>query len=184
MVGIHSPKFQTANIHILEIFMNILDIIILLCLVPAIVQGIRKGFISQAISIISIIAGVWASAKFASIVAEWVAQYITASEQVIKIVSFALVLVAVFIVLGLLGKALEGILKLVMLGWLNRLLGVVFSLAKCVLILGLVVLAFNSLNATFGLVKPSVMSDSVLYPVIKDLADAVFPYLKNLLSLK
>ena len=164
--------------------MNILDIIILLCLVPAIVQGLRKGFISQAISIISIVAGVWASARFANVVATWISQYITASDQVIKIASFALVLIAVCLVLALIGKALEGVLKLVTLGWVNRLLGVVFALAKAVLILGLVVMAFNSLNATFEFVKPEVLSDSILYPIVKDVADTVFPYLKSLLTLK
>lgn len=164
--------------------MNILDIIILICLVPAVVQGIRKGFISQAISIVSLVLGVWASARFANMVGDWLAQYITASEQVLRVVAFAVILVLVFLVLGLVGKLLEGVLKLIMLGWLNKLLGVVFSLIKCFLILGLVVLAFNSLNATFGFVKPAVMADSVLYPVVKDLADAVFPYLKSLLTLK
>ena len=164
--------------------MNILDIIILICLVPAVIQGIRKGFISQAISIISLIAGVWASAKFANLVGTWLAQYITASEQALKLVAFALILILVFIALGLIGRLLEGIIKLIMLGWLNRLLGVAISLVKCILGLGLLVLVFNSLNASFDLVQPEVMADSILYPIIKDIADTVFPYLKSLLTLK
>lgn len=162
--------------------MNILDAIILIALIPAIIQGIRKGFISQAISIISIVVGIWASARFASIVTAWVSQYITASEQVLKIVAFALILVFVFLVLGLLGKLLESVLKLVMLGWINRLLGVVFSLMKAFLIIGLVIIAFNSLNSSFGIVNPEVISDSVLYGPLKNLADAVFPYIKNMLT--
>ena len=164
--------------------MNILDIIILLCLVPAIVQGLRKGFISQAISIISIIAGMWASAKFADVVADWVSQYITAPEQAIRLTAFAIVLIGAFLLLALIGKALEGILKLVMLGWVNRILGVVFSVAKCVLILGLLVTVFNSLNVTLGLVKPEVLADSILYPYIQEVADFIFPYLKSLLAAK
>ena len=108
--------------------MNILDAIILICLIPAIFQGIRKGFISQAISIISLIAGIWASARFADIVSEWASKYITASEQVLNIVAFAIILIVVFIVLGLIGRLLESILKFVLLGWLNKLAGVVFSL--------------------------------------------------------
>ena len=162
--------------------MNILDIIILICLIPAIIQGIRKGLISQIIGIVSLIAGVWASARFANIVGVWLAQYLTASEQVLKVVAFALILIAVFIALGLIGKLLEGIIKLIMLGWLNKLLGVVFALIKCLLILGLVVLAFNSLNTTFGLVKPEIITDSVLYPIVKNMADTVFPYLQSLLT--
>ena len=81
--------------------MNILDIIILICLVPSIIQGLRKGFISQAISIVSIVAGVWASANFANLVSDWLAQYLEAPEQVLRIVSFAVIMIVVFIILGL-----------------------------------------------------------------------------------
>ena len=163
--------------------MNILDIILLICFIPALVQGIRKGFIAQAISIISIIVGIWASARFADVVAAWVAQYITASEQVMKVVAFALILIVVFFLLGLLGKALEGIFNFVLLGWLNKLLGVVFALLKTALIVGLVIMAFSSLNDTFHLVKEEVLNESVLYPPLKKIAFDVFPYIKDMLNL-
>lgn len=164
--------------------MNILDAIILICLIPALIQGVRKGFISQAISIISFVVGIWASARFANIVTEWVAQYITASEQILKIIAFALILVVVFVILGLVGRMLESILNFAFLGWVNKLAGVLFSLLKAVLILGLVIMAFNSLNTTFGLVKPEVLTDSVLYDPLKNLADTIFPYIKNMLTVK
>ena len=163
--------------------MNILDIILLVCFVPAIFQGIRKGFIAQAVSIISIILGIWASARFANIVSDWIAQYITASEQVLRLVAFALILVLVFLVLAALGKMLEGVIKLVMLGWLNKLLGVVFALLKTGLIVGLVIMAFSSLNDSFKLVQESVLNESIMYPPLKKLAFEVFPYLKDMLTL-
>ena len=163
--------------------MNILDIILLICFILALIQGIRKGFISQAISIISIIAGIWTSAKFANVVTAWVAQYITASEQVLKLVAFAIILIVVFLVLAALGKALEGVFRLVMLGWLNKLLGAAFSLLKAGLIIGLLIMAFSSLNDNFKFVQESVLNESVLYPPLKKLAFEVFPYLKDMLTL-
>ena len=162
--------------------MNILDIILLVCFIPAIFQGIRKGFIAQAISIISIIVGIWASAHFADIVAGWVAQYITASDQILKVVAFTLILIAVFIALAAVGKLLEGMFKLVMLGWLNKVLGVVFALLKTGLIVGVAILAFSSLNDTFNLVQEPVLNESVLYPPLKKIAFEVFPYLKDMLT--
>lgn len=163
--------------------MNILDIILLVCFVPAIFQGIRKGFIAQAVSIISIILGIWASARFANIVSDWIAQYITASEQVLRLVAFALILVLVFLILAAIGKMLEGVIKLVMLGWLNKLLGVVFALLKTGLIVGLVIMAFSSLNDNFKFVQESVLNESIMYPPLKKLAFEVFPYLKDMLTL-
>lgn len=163
--------------------MNTLDIILLICLVPAIFQGIRKGFIAQAISIIAIIVGIWASARFADIVSTWIGHYITASEQLLKVVAFALILVVAFIILGTLGKMLEGVFNFVMLGWVNKILGAVFALIKAGLIVGLAIMAFNSLNDTFKFVQESVLNESVLYPPLKKLAYEVFPYLKDMLTL-
>lgn len=163
--------------------MNILDIILLICFVPAIIQGFRKGFIAQAIAIISIIVGIWASARFANIVTAWIGQYITASEQVLKVVAFAMILIVVFLVLAALGKMLEGVFRIVMLGWLNKLLGVAFSLLKMVLIIGLLIIAFTAVNDTFKFVQESVLDESVLYPPLKKLAFEVFPYLKEILTI-
>lgn len=163
--------------------MNILDIILLICFVPALIQGIRKGFIAQAVSIISIVAGIWASARFADVVSAWVAQYITASEQVMKVVAFALILIIVFIILGLVGRLLEGLFNLVLLGWVNRLLGVVFALLKTALIIGLLIIVFTSINDNFHFVQESVLNESVLYPHLKKIAFEVFPYVKDMLAL-
>lgn len=161
--------------------MNTVDIILLICFIPALVQGFRKGFISQIIAIISIILGAWLSFRFASEVSVWLAQYITGSEQILKIIAFALILTAVIIGLTLLGKLLESTFELVMLGWLNKLLGAAFSLVKAGLLIGLAIMVFCSLNNTFSLVSEEVLNESVLFPPLKDLAYTVFPYLKELL---
>ena len=161
--------------------MNIIDIILLICFIPAVIQGIRKGFISQVISIVSLVFGIWMSARFASAVSAWLAQWITASGHVLEIVAFALILVVVFLVLGALGKLLEATIKLIMLGWLNKLLGVVFALLKTGLIVGPVIMAFSSLNDTFSHVKPETLSQSVLYSPLKNTDNEVFPYLRDII---
>ncbi len=163
--------------------MSILDIILLICFIPALVQGVRKGFISQAISIASIIIGIWASSRFAEVVSEWLGKYITVSDQVMKVVAFALIFIAVFLVLAAVGKLLEGMFKMVTLGWLNRLAGLVFALLKTSLILGILIMVFTSLNDTFDLVSEATLNESVLYPPFKEAAFKIFPYIKDMLTL-
>ena len=164
--------------------MNILDIIILICLIPALIQGLRKGFISQAIAIVSIIVGVWASAQFANALGAWLAEYITASAQTLKIISFALILVASFLALGFLARLVEGLLDLVMLGWVNNLLGAAFSLVKCILILALVFMLVNSMNASMNLFSDQIFSNSTLYPIVEGTSQAIFPYIESLFTAK
>ena len=163
--------------------MNIVDIIILICFIPALVQGLRKGFIAQVIAIISIIAGIWLSFRFATHVGHWLAQYIQASDQILKITAFALILVLTILGLGAVGKLLEATIKIVMLGWVNKLLGVLFSFIKCILITGLIIMVFSSFNQVFHIVSEAELAKSVLYTPLKDIANSVFPYLKELLFL-
>ena len=161
--------------------MSIIDIILLICFVPALVSGIRKGFISQVISIISIIAGVWVSYEFSSVVGTWLGQYIEAAENVLKLIAFILIMTGVFAGLALLGKLLEGIISFVMLGWVNKLLGVVFALLKTGLIVGLLIMAFCSLNNNLHLVSEEVLAESILFTPLKNAAYTIFPYLKTLI---
>ena len=127
--------------------MNIIDIIILLCFIPAIINGLRKGLIAQVVSIISIILGVWMSFKFSSVVSGWIAGWFGGvSAEVLNITAFVVILIAVIFGLFALGKIIEASIKIIMLGWLNRLMGLVFSILKCFLIVGLVIIMFSSIN--------------------------------------
>lgn len=164
--------------------MSILDIILIICFIPAIINGIRKGFISQVLSIVSLIGGVWLAFEFSSTVSEWLGQYIQTSANILHIASFAIIMIGVFIAIGLICRLLEGILNIVMLGWLNKLLGIAFAFLKTALIIGLIIMLFNSLNNTFHIVQEEKLAESVLYGPLKNLAYTVFPYLKEMLFWK
>ena len=131
--------------------MNILDIILLLCFIPAVISGLRKGFIAQVVAIISLVLGIWLSVRFASAAGAWLGQWIEASQQLLNVISFAVIFIVVVFALAALGKLTEKTIKIIMLGWLNKLLGVVFSMLKCMLILGFLFLSMPFM-ATFSIV--------------------------------
>ncbi len=157
------------------------DIIILICFLPAIISGIMKGFIEQAVALVSLILGAWLAFKFSTVVSGWLQPYFEVSETVLNVISFVVIMVAVVLVLFVLGKILTGVSKLVMLGWLDRLLGLVFALLKAGLIIGILIILFDTLNVKFGFVDEKVLNESVLYSPIRDISYMVFPYLKELL---
>lgn len=164
--------------------MNIVDIIILCCFVPAIFHGLSKGFVSQAFALVALILGVWLSFKFSGLVGDWLTSFVDLSGTLLHVVAFAVILILVSLVMWLVGKLVEGVLKVVMLGWLNKLLGIAFALIKTFLIVGLLVLLFDSVNSTFHLVRDGLLDESMLYHPVKDVADIVFPYLKELIFKK
>ena len=157
------------------------DIIILLCFLPAVINGIRKGFIEQALALVSLILGAWLAFKFSNVVGDWLHPYFEVSETVLHVISFAVIMVAVVLVLFVLSKILTGVTKLVMLGWLDWILGVVFALLKAGLLIGIGIVLFDTLNVKFEFVDNAVLDESVLYGPIRDIAYTVFPYLKELL---
>lgn len=162
--------------------MNILDIVLLVCLIPAVIQGLRKGFIAQVVAIISLVLGGWLAYRFSSAVTEWLGQWISASGPVLNIIAFILIFAIVVTLLFLLGKILEASIKIILLGWLNKLLGLVFSLFKYVLVIGLLIILFDSINGKFGLVSDEFLDSSFLYSGIRSISWSVFPYLKSLFA--
>ena len=161
--------------------MNVLDIILLLCFVPAIIGGLRRGFIAQVVAIISIILGIWLSFKFSAMLSGWLGQWIEAGEQVLHVISFAVIMILAILALAAVGKLIEATVKIILLGWLNRLLGLIFALLKYALIIGLLLMLFNSLNGQFHMVDKEVLDSSLLYGPLLNLANSVFPYLKALI---
>lgn len=162
--------------------MGILDIVLLICFVPAIVQGISKGFVQQAISLVSILIGVWTAGRFSSLIATWLSVYFTIDQRLLNIIAFVLIVIIVILLLYWIGQLLTKVIKITTLGWLNRLLGVVLSIVTTALLLGLLILLFEGINVKFELVKASKLEDASVYCILRDFGSKVFPFLKNLIS--
>ena len=158
--------------------MATLDIILLICFLPGIIRGISKGFLEQALSLVGIVLSVWAAFKFSALVCGWLKPYLSLSETTLNVVAFALILIAVCIVVLLVAKLLTKVLEMSMLGWLDKILGLVFALVVNGLLLGVFVILFDTLNLKFGFVKPEVLDGSIVYTTLRDFCYLVFPYLK------
>ena len=162
--------------------MNALDVVILLILIIGAIAGLRKGFIAQIFSIAAIFVSAWLSYTFSSAFSQWLAAYIHAEGFWLNIISFLLIFIGIGLLCRLLGKLLESIFKLAMLGCLNRLLGAVLSMAKYALVIGLAIILFNTVNERFKWVDDAKLAESQLYTIIKTGAYSLFPYFQELLS--
>ena len=158
--------------------MATLDIILLICFIPGIIRGISKGFLEQALALAGVVLSVWAAFRFSTLVSTWLKPYLDVSETTLNVISFALILVAITLVVFLVAKLLTKVAELAMLGWLDKLLGLVFALAVNALVIGVFIIMFDTLNQKFGLVKPEVLDGSVVYTTLRDICYFVFPYLK------
>ncbi|MBQ7708586.1 MAG: CvpA family protein [Bacteroidales bacterium] len=163
--------------------MNLLDIILLILFIPGIIRGATKGFLEQVATILGVVLAVYLAYHFSAPVCVWLDQYINVSPTVLHVIGFAVMLAGVLICVLFFAKLLTKAADMASLGWFNRLLGFIFSLALSALVLSIFIILFDTVNAKFGLVKTSYLNASYLYGTLRDLGYLVFPYLKELLSL-
>lgn len=163
--------------------MTTTDIILLALFIPAVWQGLSKGLINQVIGIASLFLAAWLANKFSIPAADALAgQFTKAQPQVLKIGAFVVIFLVTILAAGLLGKLITKIIKFATLGWINRLLGLLFGIIKTALILGLLICLFDSLNSKWGMIKQETLSGSVVYDYLKDFGMKFFPFLKSLVT--
>ena len=106
--------------------MNWLDIVIIVVIAITTLIGLRTGIIKAALSLAGLIVGVILAGRYYLPLSEQLAFIPQAS--VAKIVAFAIILVGVMIIAGVLASLLKWAASVVMLGWVNHLGGAVFGL--------------------------------------------------------
>lgn len=159
--------------------MPILDIILLLCFVPAVVDGLSKGFIKQAAGLAAILIAAWAAFHFSPVLGGWLGRYLTMEPNILKVIAFLLIVIVAAFLLDLVASLVTKALGILSLGFFNRILGLVFALLKTALVLGLLILLFETLNSTLHLLRPEATENAAVYHGLKDAAEKIFPILKT-----
>jgi len=160
--------------------MGTIDIVILACFLPAVYLGLKNGFIRQLVALAVVVGGIVLALRFSDTVGAWLQQRIKVEPFWIKAISFALIFIAVALVLNLAGKLLEKVLSIAMLGWLNRLLGLALALATSALLIGVIVYLVDSANQLVEFLPKEKIEESRFYKPLLTLVQNVFPYLKSL----
>lgn len=159
--------------------MGVIDIILLVCLLPAFYFGIKNGLVRQIISVAVLYFGITLSLRFADLVSTWILKVVTLSDFWVKTISFILIFLVVAFLLNLIGKLIEKILKITLLGWLNRLLGVVITLAIFLVILSIIIHFIDAANNSFNFIAKDKIAESKLYPLLLEFSNKLFPYLES-----
>jgi uncharacterized membrane protein required for colicin V production len=68
---------------------------------------------------------------------------------------------------------------MVFLGWLNNLLGGLFSSLKAILIISFIIVFFEKININNLLVKKEILNEIKWYEPIKNVNKTVFPWVEN-----
>ncbi|MCG8472489.1 MAG: CvpA family protein [Desulfobacterales bacterium] len=123
--------------------MNPLDITFCVIVAFCLIRGAFRGIVKEASSIIGVFGGFFAAYTYYPLLAGKLETFID-SPAWLNIVSFLLIFAAVFIAVSALGIFIKYILKVVFLGWVDRICGAGFGLVKGILISAVLLMAFTA----------------------------------------
>ena len=160
--------------------MGVIDIVILCCFLPALYFGIKNGLVRQLVAIAVIYFGIALALKFTAPASAWVLEHVEMSEFWARAVSFIVIFFVVALVLSLLGRLVEKIIKISLLGWLNKLLGVIASMCVIALVLSALAYVVDSANNLLEFIPKEKLEESRFFPALLDLSKDLFPRLKEI----
>ena len=160
-----------------------IDVVCLVLLLWATFKGLRKGFVLGVFSFLAFIVGLAAALKLSTVAAEYIGANTNIGPRWIPFLAFAGVFLIVVFLVRLGAKALEGVLRIAMLGWLNRLGGVFLYILIYLFIFSIILFYMEQLNV----LKKESVDNSVVYPYIQPLGPRfigalgyILPFFKNM----
>lgn len=159
--------------------MNYIDLVLVIMLIIAAFQGFRNGLIIELASLAALVLGIWGAIKFS----DWTAGFITKNtgfhSEHLSTIAFVITFIVIVILVHMLGKALDSIVKAVFLGFLNRLAGIIFGILKFAVILSIFLLIFDDIDENVHILPAKQKQESKMYAPMKQLVPTLFPFIKR-----
>lgn len=160
--------------------MNWVDIVIVILIVGAAINGFVKGFFVELASIVSLILGIWAAVAFSDLVQQWLSKYLNWSHDSMRLAAFILIFVFVVILVHLVATLTEKFVSAIALGIFSRLAGAVFGALKAAFILSILMIIISKIeNFTITIIPEKAKAESKFYGPIENIAPNIFPFLRE-----
>ncbi len=141
----------------------LIDIIYAILISVACLKGYKKGFILALFSFVALIVGLAAALKLSVVVATHLKNSINISAKWLPFISFILVFIIVVLLIKWTGKLLEKTFETILLGWANRLAGIILYALLYTIILSIFLFYAEKIH----LLETAVIQASQCYPFIK-----------------
>jgi len=155
--------------------MNWIDVAIVVILIISMVSGFINGLIREAASLAALILGIWGAIKFSGFTAAKLYDYFDMSGHYVGIIAFLVTFGIIVVIIHFVGILADKLADAAALGFINRLLGIVFGLFKTVLILSVFFVILNAIDARRPFLPKEKLEQSIFFNPISDIAPAIFP---------
>jgi membrane protein required for colicin V production len=146
-----------------------LDFILIIVLVLAVIKGYQRGLIIGVFSFLAIIIGLAAAMKLSIVAAGYIGQAIKVSDAWLPVISFIVVFILVVLLIRLGANMIQKTVEISMLGWVNRLGGILFYVAIYAMVYSVVLFYAEQVK----LVQQEAIEKSVTWSYIQPLGPKV-----------
>lgn len=155
--------------------MNSLDYILFIPLLYALYRGFTKGLIIELASLLALILGIYGALHFSLFTFEFLSDYFEIKTVYLQFVSYGLTFLIIAVLISFTGKILTMLIRLVALGFINRMMGAIFGGIKALLILSVFISFFDRFNNQFGMVNEDILTSSLIYNSIRTQSEQFYP---------
>jgi membrane protein required for colicin V production len=155
--------------------MNWIDAIIVVILIFALIRGFINGLVKEVASLAALIVGIWGAIRFSAFTAEKLYDFFDMSGRYVGIIAFVVTFGIIVIIIHFVGMIVDRIVDAVALGFINRLLGIAFGFLKTVLLLSVLLVILNAIDARRPFLPKETIEGSFFYSPISDIAPVLFP---------
>ena len=141
----------------------LLDIIFAVVIVLAVFKGYQKGLIVGLFSLVAVIIGLAAAMKLSIVVAGYIGKAIKVSDEWLPVISFIVVFLIVVLLIRLGARAIEKAIEVAMLGWVNKLAGVVLYVVIYTIVFSVLLFYAEQMK----IFQPETISKSVMYSFVQ-----------------
>lgn len=141
----------------------ILDLVFAVIIILAVIAGFRRGLIAGIFSLLAIIIGLAAAIKLSAVVAGYIGKAVKVSDQWLPVISFAMVFIVVVLLVRWGAKAVQKMAESLMLGWANRLGGIIFYAAVYTIVFSVLLFYAEQIK----LLQPETIHQSVTYSFVQ-----------------
>lgn len=157
--------------------METIDIVIALILLYGFIHGMMKGFVMELAGFVGIIFSIYMARFKSGATMSVLESLFGVGEEISPIVAYGLTFIIAMTVFHFLAVLANKFINKISLGWLNKLLGGLFSLAKYVLIISIFINLFNLINERLNIVNSDLNSETILYGKLRKVAPSILPYI-------
>jgi membrane protein required for colicin V production len=159
----------------MNLALNGLDVAIVVVGGLGILSGLARGALRMVTSLVAIAAALYFASIYYQAARDITLKYVPVTPTVAAVIGYAIVFLAVIVVVQSAGALLLRLLRTASLGWIDRLLGAAVGGAIAVAIMGLVLMLLTATLPT----NSALLKQSQLTPLVLEYTDALIAYIPS-----